>query len=186
MAARRTAAPTPDRGRTAEKQARRPRTRVALTARVALVTVLAGAAVPGCRPASHPTASDIPAPLAGLPITTATIAGRELDVVVANTPETRARGLMHVADLGPLDGMVFEHGGTVTTSYWMKDVPITLDIAFIAEDGSVVSVRTMAICTADPCPRYPSNGPFRWALETPEGGLRDVQAGDRFELRPVP
>jgi uncharacterized membrane protein (UPF0127 family) len=136
-------------------------------------------------PSGPPSGSSLPSPLAGLPVTTASIDGREFDVIVAETPTARARGLMGVASLAPFDAMVFVHEGTVEASYWMKDVLMPLDIAFIGEDGTVVGVQTMPVCAADPCPRFRSPAPFRYALEMPAGGLEGVEVGAAFELRPV-
>ncbi|NNL27863.1 MAG: DUF192 domain-containing protein [Acidimicrobiia bacterium] len=103
------------------------------------------------------------------PIASIAIAGVPYVVAVAADPEPRAQGLMGVADLGDLDGMLFEFSEESELSFWMKDTLIDLDIAFFDEEASLVSVQTMTPCTSDPCPIYRSGGPARYAVEVPAG-----------------
>ena len=116
-------------------------------------------------------------------MTIAEIGDLELRVAVADTPASRSRGLMDVGDFGGVEGMVFVFDAPTETSFYMKDVLVPLDIAFVGADGTVLEVLTMALCTADPCPTYPSPAPFMWAIETPAGGLAGIAPGDRFALR---
>jgi uncharacterized membrane protein (UPF0127 family) len=99
-------------------------------------------------------------------------------VAVADTPDLRARGLMGVADLGDLDGMLFVWPEDVTSGFWMKNTLIPLDVAFFGADGSLVDVLTMVPCEADPCPSYRPSGAYRWALEAPAGRLAGWGDGD--------
>jgi uncharacterized protein len=152
---------------------------------IALAFVLAIAA---CAPAD-PTISGsdepdttVPPILAGLALTTVTIGSQELSVAVADTPDSRSRGLAAIADLGPLDGMLFTFAEPTTTDFVMRGVLIPLDIAFVDAEGRVLAVRTMPLCDTDPCPTYPSPQPFRWAIETPAGGLSGVSEGDLVEI----
>ena len=108
----------------------------------------------------------------------------ELRVAVADTPGSRSRGLMGIGDFGGVEGMVFVFDAPTETGFYMKDVLVPLDIAFVGADGMVVAVLTMPLCAADPCPTFRSPAPFLWAVETPAGGLSDIAPGDRFSLRP--
>jgi len=127
---------------------------------------------------------EIPPALLGRPLTIAEIGDLELRVAVADTADSRRRGLMNVGDFGGVEGLVFEYDAPTETSFYMKDVLVPLDIAFIDADGTALEVLTMALCTADPCPTYPSPAPFMWAIETPAGSLAGIAPGDRFVLRP--
>lgn len=89
---------------------------------------------------------------------------------------------MGIEDFGAVAGMAFVFEAPTETGFYMKDVLVPLDIAFIGPDGRVVDVQTMALCTAEPCRIYHAAAPFRWALETPEGGLRGIGIGDEFSL----
>ena len=145
-------------------------------------------AIAGC--ASNPTdrrslsPEEIPPSLVGRPLTIAEIGDQERIVAVADTADSRRRGLMGVDDFGGVEGMVFVFDAPTETSFYMKDVLVPLDIAFVGADGTVLEVLTMALCTADPCPTYGSPAPFMWAIETPAGGLAGITPADRFALRP--
>jgi uncharacterized membrane protein (UPF0127 family) len=159
-----------------------------MVARLAFVAALTVAlCVAGCASDSTTQRSfapdEIPSLLIGRPLTLAEIGDLELRVAVADTPGSRSRGLMGVDDFGAVDGMVFVYDAPTETSFYMKDVPVPLDIAFVGADGTVLAVQTMAICPAEPCPTYRSPAPFVWALETPSGGLAGIAPGDRFSLR---
>jgi uncharacterized protein len=103
--------------------------------------------------------------------------GDRLRVRIAETPAERAAGLMHVMALPPNDGMAFVFGGPVTDRFWMKDTLIPLSVAFVAQDGTIVSVSDMDPCTADPCPTYPASGPYTMAVEANLGWFHDHGVG---------
>lgn len=151
-------------------------------AALAVVLVIAG-----CAPDSTKQRSlgpdEIPPSLVGRPVTSAEIGDLVLRVAIADTPNSRRRGLTGVDDFGAVDGMVFVFDAPTETSFHMRDVPAPLDIAFIAADGTVLAVLTMPPCEADPCPTYRSPAPFQWAIETPSGELAGISPGDRFLLR---
>lgn len=93
-------------------------------------------------------------------------------VLVADTPEERARGLMEVTDLGGYDGMLFRFEADSDGGFWMKDTLLPLSIAYLDADGAVVSTADMEPCPdGTQCPSYASAGPYRMALEVPQGGL---------------
>jgi len=146
---------------------------------------LAAAVLAGCASAAPSDSSaTVPDSLRGLALTTASLDGRRLVVAVADTNAARQRGLMGVADLGSLDGLLFSYPAAVETSFHMLDVPIPLDIAFFAPDGRLEAVLAMAVCEAEPCPSYRSPAPFRWALEAPAGDLAGLDTGARLSLDP--
>ncbi len=99
------------------------------------------------------------------------VGGETWPVAVADTPELRARGLMGVAGLGDLRGMLFAWPEDVTSGFWMKDTLIPLDIGFFDADGKLVDLLSMTPCREDPCPSYRASGAYRWALEVPAGGF---------------
>jgi uncharacterized membrane protein (UPF0127 family) len=109
-------------------------------------------------------------------------------LLLADTAEQRQRGLMEVTDpeLGGFDGMLFRFPEPVTNGFWMRNTPQPLSIAYVGEDGSLVSSTEMAPCEDSPdCPGYPPSGPYRWAIEVPVsvggvGGL-GIEPGARIE-----
>ena len=101
------------------------------------------------------------------------LSGETWTVAVADTFALRARGLMGVTDL-QVDGMLFVFESPVQVSFYMLDTLIPLDIAFFAEDGSLVNLLTMTPCTEEPCPTYPAGAPIKYALETTVGGFEGL------------
>ena len=91
---------------------------------------------------------------------------------------------MEIDSFAAIDGMAFVFDAPTETGFYMKDVLVRLDIAFIGADGKVIDVFTMPRCDAEPCPIYHAPAAFQWALETPEGGLTGIEPGDAFSLEP--
>ena len=123
-------------------------------------------------PPSTTAAPDVPDELAGFELATIALDGRELLVAVADRGELRRQGLMNVADLGDLDGMLFVFDQDTTGGFWMKDTLLPLDIAFFTVDGALVDRFAMEPCTTADCPTYRPSGAYRYALET----MQDQQA----------
>ena len=105
-------------------------------------------------------------------------------LLLADTPESRARGLMEVTDpaLGGYDGMLFRFDSPNEGGFWMRNTPQPLSIAYIGADGTLVSTVEMTPCEDSPtCPSYASSGPYQWAVEVPaaRGGVAalGIQAG---------
>jgi uncharacterized membrane protein (UPF0127 family) len=105
-----------------------------------------------------------------------------LTVAVADTDAKRQQGLMNVADLGDLDGMLFLWQEPTTTSFWMKDTLLPLDIAFFDEAHALVDNFTMPPCQEATCPSYPAAGAYLNAVEVPESGFAALTAAARLIL----
>ena len=73
-----------------------------------------------------------------------------LCVLLAETPEQRARGLMEVADpdLGGYDGMLFTFDEDQEGGFYMKDTVLPLSIAYLGADGTTVDALDMEPCPA--------------------------------------
>jgi uncharacterized membrane protein (UPF0127 family) len=110
----------------------------------------------------------------------------EVCVWLADDGEERSVGLMDVGDpdLGGKAGMVFLYGEDVQGSFWMRNTLLPLSIAFVDADGEVVSSTDMEPCPAGvtDCPTYPPAGPYRMALEVPQGELPDLGVVDGSRL----
>lgn len=66
-------------------------------------------------------------------------------VEIADTPDTRARGLMFVEELPASSGMLFVYDRPGAQSFWMKNTLIPLDMLFIRPDGTVQYVHDNAV-----------------------------------------
>ncbi|MDP9300185.1 MAG: DUF192 domain-containing protein [Actinomycetota bacterium] len=109
--------------------------------------------------------------------------GDRLLVRIAETQAEREAGLMHVMALAPDDGMAFVFDGPVTDRFWMKDTLIPLSVAFVGEDGRIISVSDMDPCSADPCPTYEASAPYTMAVEANLGWFRDHGVGVGSDAR---
>lgn len=162
------------------------------TARVASAYLVLSVVLVACGGSSPLTSTGrpgdpaMPPLLAGLDLATVRIGPRAYEVAIADTPAARSRGLSGTDDLRPVDGLLFVYPEPVAETFYMRGALMPLDIAFVGADRLVLRVLTMPLCTADPCPTYASPGPFKWALETPSGGLGGVTLGDVLEIAPGP
>ena len=86
---------------------------------------------------------------------------------------------MGVRSLPADEGMAFLFPGRTTATFWMKDTPLPLSIAFVAS-RRVVAIDEMRPCAAEPCPTYGPARPYTYAIEANAGWFRDhgIEAGD--------
>ena len=65
-------------------------------------------------------------------------------VEIANTDESRTRGLMFRRELPQDRGMIFIFPSTEEHGFWMHNTLIALDLIFLGEDRTVLGVVTAA------------------------------------------
>ncbi|HEX2192153.1 MAG TPA: DUF192 domain-containing protein [Acidimicrobiales bacterium] len=103
--------------------------------------------------------------------------------LLAETTEQRSRGLMNRTDLAGHDGMIFRFQSDTNGSFYMKDTPLPLSIAWFDSTGAFVSSTDMEPCLDQPsCPTYSATGPYRYALEVPKGALMGLGVGPGSRL----
>ena len=111
-----------------------------------------------------------------LPEITLAIKNHKLTAEVAANDNTRMTGLMHRRMMPENRGMLFVFPYTQPLSFWMMNTYLPLSIAFIDEQGVIVSIDDMKPLTTDP---HPSARPARYALEMNQGWFakRGIKAG---------
>ncbi|MEL6813486.1 MAG: DUF192 domain-containing protein [Cyanobacteria bacterium J06598_3] len=122
-----------------------------------------------------------------LPVTaTAEIKGLVFDLEVARTPQEQSLGLMFRSALPDNRGMLFPFETARRASFWMKDVPVALDMVFL-RNGEVIAIApSVPPCPALPCPSYgPGNEIVDSVLELRSGRAAEIglQAGDSIVIQ---
>ena len=96
-------------------------------------------------------------PIGGrLTISNDTVKGEVIDLEVAKTPEQQSKGLMYRPALAPNRGMLFAFPPGQVVAFWMKNVPVDLDMVFVSQ-GKIVGISTAVPCVMEPCALYPSD-----------------------------
>lgn len=98
-----------------------------------------------------------------------------LRVEVADTPASRAQGLMFRRQLDEHVGMLFIFEDTGRWSFWMKNTLIPLSIAFIDQNWRIADIKDMRVAPDPehgPFAYYASAVPFKYALEVNQGFFR--------------
>jgi uncharacterized membrane protein (UPF0127 family) len=114
--------------------------------------------------------------------------GRRFSVEIADTNETRTRGLMFRDALPDDQGMLFVFEREEPLAFWMRNTRIPLDIFYFDAARRLVSVaKGVPPCTTSTCPSYPSAAPARFTLELNAGAAKRLgtQRGDVLTLAPA-
>jgi uncharacterized membrane protein (UPF0127 family) len=104
-----------------------------------------------------------------------------MSIEVARTNEEQGTGLMGRPSLPADSGMLFVFKSVGRVSFWMKDTPLPLSIAFIAADGKIVDIQDMQPFSEQTVsPRQD----HLYALEVTQGyfNQKGIKLGDIFTL----
>ncbi|MGB3753373.1 MAG: DUF192 domain-containing protein [Parerythrobacter sp.] len=155
-----------------------------------LLAVLSAAALASCSPqtgtdsaSAEPVMSSDVHPESGLETVPLTVTSgdttHDFTVEIATTPAEQSKGLMFRTQLGPNEGMIFPRDPPDLASFWMKNVPIPLDIIFVGADGRIINIAAMT--TPYSLDSVSSEGPTALVLELRGGRAAElgIEAGDR-------
>ncbi len=103
------------------------------------------------------------------------------EVEVADDGAERAQGLMNVAEMGTLEGMLFVYDEPGPASFWMENTLIPLDMLFADATGTIVTIHENAV----PLDRTPIPGgdDVQYVLEINGGlaGRLGIEVGDALQ-----
>jgi len=103
-----------------------------------------------------------------------------LEVLIADQAHERLLGFQGVPkELAQDMAILFVWDEAGNYGFWNRGVTINLDVLFFAEDGSFAGDLTMPAGSKD---RYAARNPFMYALEVPEGRLRELGLGKPVRL----
>ena len=107
------------------------------------------------------------------------IAGQNVKVELAMTPEEQALGLSGRDELKEDEGMLFVFSQPGNYPFWMKDMNFEIDIIWISEDKRVIYIKKDARPESYPEIYGPENS-VKYVLEVVSGfsDKNDLQVGD--------
>jgi uncharacterized protein len=126
-----------------------------------------------------------------LPVSaTAEMKGETFELEIAQTREQQSLGLMFRSALPDNRGMLFPFSSPRRTSFWMKNVPVALDMVFL-RSGKVVAIAPSAPpCATEPCPTYgpTDNQLVDQVIELRSGRAAEIglQTGDTVTVTALP
>ncbi len=119
-----------------------------------------------------------------LPVRTITLVGQDgkhipVQVEVADTDQSRSRGLMYRKAVPEGTGMLFVFDRDQILTFWMKNTLVPLSIAYISSEGRIIDILDMEPESLKP---VVSSRSVRYALEVPQGYFTKIgiQVGDRL------
>jgi uncharacterized membrane protein (UPF0127 family) len=118
-------------------------------------------------------------PQVNLPRVALTAGMYRIDAQVASTPTQRQIGLMQRRDMPAHEGMLFVFEQPGVQCFWMKNTPLPLTAAFVADDGTIVNLADMQPLSED---SHCSAKPVRYVLEMNQGWFaqRGLKAGSKL------
>ncbi len=105
-------------------------------------------------------------------------------VEIADTPESRQKGYMGREVIPDGTGMLFVFEKSQMLSFWMKNTPHPLSIAFIDSKGKIKNIYDMTPFSEA---NWSSTDFVQYALEVPQGWFKKVgiTVGDIVELNQI-
>jgi uncharacterized membrane protein (UPF0127 family) len=118
-----------------------------------------------------------PKPQLDLPKATLTLGTNSLNAQIAADDASRERGLMSRTNLGTDEAMVFVFPQPRLVTFWMKDTPTPLSIAYVGRAGTIYELHDMKPFDETPIPS--ASSAVVYAIEVPQGWFANhgVMAG---------
>lgn len=118
----------------------------------------------------------------GLPMIELTVGMHRIEAEVANTQETRMRGLMMRQAMPVHRGMLFVFDMEARHCMWMKNTLLPLSVAFLDDQGRIINVEEMKPQAED---NHCAAKPARYALEMNAGWFKSRNLGAGVTLRGI-
>lgn len=106
-----------------------------------------------------------------------------IKLFVMDSPSKRQEGMMFLrpGEVKPNEGMIFVFPQEEPRSFWMRNTYLPLDLAYIAANGTIVSIKKMKPLDDS---SVPSGGPAKYVLEMVSGsfGRLGIKQGMKLQL----
>lgn len=104
-------------------------------------------------------------PQEGLPRIPIYVGAHTLNAELALSMEAIQKGMMWRTNFPDTNAMLFAFGRPYQPAFWMKNVPIDIDVAYLDPEGIVVEIHRLERFNTNPVPARSAN--IQFALETP-------------------
>lgn len=108
----------------------------------------------------------------------------QLNVEIADTPQSRDQGLMGRSSIADGSGMLFVYEKPQTLCFWMKNTKIPLSIGFFDEHKVLRQIENMdpPPTPTSPLRLYKSITPMQYAIEVPQNWFNqnNISIGEKF------
>ncbi|AFY56793.1 hypothetical protein Riv7116_4369 [Rivularia sp. PCC 7116] len=113
--------------------------------------------------------------------------GTKIQLEVARTPQQQAMGLMYRQALPDNRGMLFEFNSPQPVSFWMKNVPVPLDMLFLHKGIVQYIANSAPPCTKAPCPTYGPRTLIDQVIELRSGRAAELglKKGDKVIINSI-
>jgi uncharacterized membrane protein (UPF0127 family) len=105
----------------------------------------------------------------------------QLVAEIADTPETRGRGLMGRILGDHMAGMLFLFESAEPQTFWMRNTPSSLDMFFVDDRRRVLNIAADTTPMSDRT--YSSSGPAKYVVETKAGFAARFGIREGFSVR---
>jgi len=115
--------------------------------------------------------------------------GTRLLLEVAATPQQQSLGLMYRGALPDDQGMAFPFDPPRAVNFWMRNVPVPLDMVFLYEGTVQAIAAEVPPCTTLTCPTYgPDSQIIDYVIELRSGRAAELglAVGDEVRVSPLP
>ena len=108
----------------------------------------------------------------------------KIELEVAETPEQEIMGLMYRPTLADNRGMLFVFPSSQPVRFWMKNVPVALDMVFIKKGVVEYIQKSAPPCNGEPCPTYGPPVPINQVIELRSGRAAELELkrGDHIKI----
>ena len=95
------------------------------------------------------------------------LGAHELNAELALTDKAIFKGMMWRTNVLETDGMLFVFGRPHQTAFYMKNVPMDIDVAYLDPEGVIREIHRLERENTNPVPAHVDN--IQYALETAAG-----------------
>jgi len=113
--------------------------------------------------------------------------GTQIQLEVAQTAQQQAMGLMYRPALPDNRGMLFDFASPQPVSFWMKNVPVSLDMVFLRKGIVQYIASSVPPCTQEPCPTYGPKTLIDQVIElrSRRAAELNLKQGDKVIISPI-